>query len=69
MTEAFDPKPLISDDGWKGLDFDGLGNPFDNTGNAYSSETGLPAIQEVDAQGNPPGTEYDANGQPIFPLR
>jgi hypothetical protein len=71
MAEVFVPKTPTPDDGWGGFDFDAQGNLVrpSQAWPAYSSETGLPADQEVDAHGNPIGTEYDASGQPIFPLR
>lgn len=69
MVEVIDPNTQKSA-GWP-WDYDNLGNQVRNGDQwpAYSSETGLPVDQEVDANGNPPGTEYDAYGRPIFPLR
>ncbi len=57
---------LGPNDGWD-HDIDGQGN-FIYPGKvpqAYSAETGQPATQEIDALGNPAGTNYDHNGNPI----
>jgi hypothetical protein len=69
MAEVFNPKrPTPPDDGWKfDIDSNGARIPVGTDFPAYSTETGRPAFQEVDVMGNPPGTEYDANGN-VIPL-